>query len=55
LIANPAGALAGGAHAEKRLPLEQHDVGAAALRQVIGCAGAHHAAADDNDLRCRWK
>ncbi len=51
LVADPAGALARSAHAEEFLFLEQEHIGAAALRQVIGRAGAHDAAADDDDLR----
>ena len=50
LVADAAGAFAGGAHPEKLLFLKEQDVGHAAPRQVIGGAGAHDAAADDDDL-----
>ena len=48
-LADQTGGVPGGAAGQLAL-LEQHDVGEAELGQVVGDAGADHAAADDDDL-----
>ena len=52
LIANTAGATSCGARAEEGFAFKEHDVLEAAKSEMIGGAGTHHAAADDDDIRC---
>jgi hypothetical protein len=49
LVAHPAGAAAGGALAEEGFALQQQHIPGSGESQVVGGAGAHHPAADDND------
>src|SRR5581483_11956476 len=50
LVAEPAGARAGGAGSERRLPLEQDHAPDPRRREVVGGARSHGAAAHDHDV-----
>jgi len=54
LISNPASASAGRALAVEILLFDQHDIFHPALRQVIGSADTHHAAANNHNLCGVW-
>ena len=54
LVAHAAGVATGRSGAEQLLALDQHDVGDAAAREVVGDARAHAAAADDYDIGRRF-
>ncbi len=53
-LADQAGRVPGGAAGQLAL-LEQQHVGPAELGEVVGDAGADHAAADDHDAGARWQ
>src|SRR5206468_12564103 len=50
LVADAARVAPGGSRAQQRLALEDDDVGHAAAREMVGDAGAHAPAADDDDF-----
>ncbi len=52
LMAHPAGIQAGGALPEQLVRLEDDDIGAPALGEVVGGGGAHDAASDDDRVGC---
>ena len=54
LVAHAAGVATGRSGAEQLLALDEHDVGDAAAREVVGHACAHAAAADDDDIGRRF-